>query len=169
MDADNKKYLICLISFMLVMGTIPIAYGATEDSLLITFDPDGDVDIDVNLSNYSFGGVLSGVWSNTTGSVFLLYNNGTVAMDTQIKSNATTDEGNMTLNETGEPYELDNFTLYTDGFDADAYITTTYGANFDDDLDVGASKGFDLCLYIGNLSANHSQQTTTIYFQGTQQ
>ena len=62
----------------------------------------------------------------------------------------------------------DNYSFYTDGFDTDAYITTAYGANFDLSLAAQGSKTFDLCLNLGNLSGNHSAQTTTIFFQGTQ-
>ena len=73
----------------------------------------------------------------------------------------------MTLDINGDPQE-DNYSFYTNGFDVDAYITTAYGADFDTALAATASKTFDLHLDLGNISANHSAQTTTIFFQGTQ-
>ena len=164
---DKKILFAVLVTAMMVISTTHVVLAATEDSVIITFDPDGDIDIDVSLANYSFGSVISGLWTNTTGGTFTLFNNGTVSMNTQIKSNATTDEGNMTLDIDGNP-PMDNYSFYTIGFDNDDYITTAYGVNFDLSLSASDSKTFDLGLNLGNLSANHTVQTTTIYFQGNQ-
>jgi hypothetical protein len=140
---------------------------ADEDSMGITFDPDGVVDIDVSTPEYGFGSVQVGTWENTTGSTFTLYNNGTVPMDTQIKSNATTDSTQMALDTNGGP-GADAYSLYTDGLDSDGYITTAYGGDFDSALSASGSKGFDMCLNIGSsLSSNFTAQRTTIYFQGS--
>ena len=163
----SRKIYVLIISAIFIAGTTPLVLAASEDSVIITFDPEGDIDIDVSLANYSFGSVISGLWTNTTGGTYTLFNNGTVSMNTQIKSNATTDEGNMTLDTDGNP-PMDNYSFYTIGFDNDDYITTAYSANFHLSLSASDSKTFDLGLNLGNLSANHTVQTTTIYFQGNQ-
>ena len=142
--------------------------AVTEDNVIITFDPDGDIDIDISPAGYNFSSVLATEWSNSTGNAFTLYNNGTVAMDTRIKTNATTDEGNMTLDAAGTPGQ-DEYSIETKGFDSDGFLDSSYVGDFDSALSPNDTKGFDICILIGtNLSANHSWQTTTITFQGTQ-
>jgi hypothetical protein len=89
-------------------------------------------------------------------------------MDTQIKTNATTDEADMSLNDTGMPPGVDEYAIYIEDLDFPGYLNTTYSVEFDQSLAAGDSKTFDICLLLGvNLSANHSWQTTTIYFQGS--
>lgn len=162
----KKIVLICLISAMWITTLTPIVL-ADETSISITFDPDGSVDIDVTPKSYAFGVIQAGDWKNTTGSTFTIYNNGTIAMDTQIKSNASTDSTQMTLDIDGNP-GTDAYSIFTDNLDTDGYITTAYGADFDSALLGGGSKGFDLHLNIGDyLSSNFTTQTTTIYLQGS--
>jgi len=49
------------------------------------------------------------------------------------------------------------------------YLETAYGVEFEQGLLPAGNKGFDINLLIGvNLSANHTTQYTTIYFQGSQ-
>ena len=88
---DKKIGFSILVSFIILAATTPMVLAATEDTVIITFDPQGDIDIDVNLSDYNFSSVVAGIWSNTTGGTFTLYNNGTIPMDTEIRTNATTD------------------------------------------------------------------------------
>ena len=110
------------------------------------------------------------MWSNTTGGAFTIYNNGTIPMDTQIKTNATTDppgSGDMSLNASGVAPGQDEYAIYIDGLDVENYLTTDYGLEFDTMLMPDDSKTFDICLLLGNLSANFTWQTTTIYFQGS--
>jgi hypothetical protein len=164
----NKKIGISiLISLILFTFTSPIILAATEDTVIITFDPDGDIDIDVNLSYYNFSSVVAGIWSNTTGGTFTLYNNGTIPMDTQIRSNASTDEGDMDLNQSGIAPQQDEYAIYIEGLDFENYVNSSYTIEFDQGLNPNDSKTFDICLLLGNISANHSWQTTTIYFQGS--
>ena len=166
---EIRKICVLVISTMLLATFTPLVLAATEDSVIITFDPDGDIDIDVSLPSHNFTAVLANTWSNTTGSTFILYNNGTVAMDTQIKTNATTDEGDMSLNASGVAPVQDQYAIYIEGLNTSNYITTAYDQELGDNMFPSGSDGFDICLLIGtNLSANHSWQTTTIYFQGTQ-
>jgi len=167
-----KKIYVVLVTSIIVAAFTPLVLAASEDSVIITFDPNGDIDIDVSLASYAFGGVNANSWRNTTGGTFTLYNNGTVAMDTQIKTNATTDPagaGSMSLNASGVPPGTDKYAIYINGLDVGNYLTTAYSLEFDQGLLPADSKTFDICLRLGtNLSANFSSQTTTIYFQGSQ-
>lgn len=165
---NMKKILLAgLISAMLVSALIPIAMAATEEGITITFDPSGTIDIDVGPNSYAFGAADANSWTNSTGSTFTLYNNGTTSMDTQIKTNATTDSSSMTLDPDGVSIAADNYSLYTTGLDTDAYITTSYSAEFDAALASSGSTGFDLDIRLADISQDWSQQTTTIYFQGS--
>jgi len=61
------------------------------------------VNIDVSPKTYNFTTIQTGAYKITTGSTFTLYNNGTVPMDTQFKTNATTDSTDLNLDEDGNP------------------------------------------------------------------
>jgi len=166
---EIKKVNVLLVTTMILAAFTPLVMAATTDDLIITFDPDGDIDIDVNISAYNFSKVQANSWTNTTGGTFTLYNNGSVAMDTRIKTNASTDEGDMDLNATGTPPQQDEYAIFIEGLDSELYLESAYNAYFDTVLLPQDSKTFDVCLRIGiNLSANHSWQTTTISFEGSQ-
>ena len=164
----NKKIGCCiLVSLIIIAAASPLVLAASEDTVIITFDPDGDIDIDVNLSFYNFSSVVAGIWSNTTGGTFTLYNNGTIPMDTEIRTNASTDEGDMNLNESAVPPQQDEYAIYIEGLDFENYVNSSYTIDFDQGLNPNDSKTFDICLLMGNISTNHSWQTTTIYFRGS--
>jgi hypothetical protein len=165
---DNKLLFVLLVTFIMIATTTPIVLAASEDNVIITFDPNGDIDIDISLARYNFSIITAGMWANSTGGAFTLYNNGTVPMNTQIRTNATTDETDMSLNATGVPPTTDEYAIYIEDVDFPNYLTTAYGTIFDQGLASSDSKTFDICLYLGvNLSANYSWQTTTIYFRGS--
>ena len=164
---EKKIGFSILVSFILLAATTPMVLAATVDTVIITFDPQGDIDIDVNLSEYNFTSVVAGIWSNTTGGTFTLYNNGTIPMDTEIRTNATTDEGDMSLNESDIPPQMDEYAIYIEGLDFEDYVNSSYIIEFDQGLNPSDSKTFDICLLLGNISTNHSWQTTTIYFRGS--
>ena len=165
---DSKLLFALLITFILIATTTPIVLAASEDYVIITFDPEGDIDIDISLATYNFSVAGAGMWTNSTGGAFTLYNNGTVPMSTQIKTNATTDETDMSLNASGVPPATDEYAIYIEDVDSPDYLTTAYAHVFDTSLGSSDSKTFDICLFIGvNLTANYSWQTTTIYFQGS--
>jgi hypothetical protein len=166
---EIKKINVILVTTMILAAFTPLVMAATTDDLIITFDPDGDIDIDVNISAYNFTKVQANSWTNTTGGTFTLYNNGSVAMDTRIKTNASTDEGDMNLNESAIAPQQDEYAIYIEGLDLQQYLNDSYIQYFDTQLLPQDSKTFDVCLRIGiNLSANHSWQTTTISFEGSQ-
>ena len=162
-----KKIYGILIIVMILAGFTPIVWAATEDTVIITFDPDGNIDIDISYSSYNYSVVPANSWKNTTGGYFTLYNNGSVPMTTQIKTNATTDEADMSLNDSGMPPNTDEYAIFIEDLDLPNYLNTSYFV-FDTGLNAIDSKTFDICLLLGtNLSANHSWQTTTIYFRGS--
>lgn len=170
---EIRKIYVFIVSVIVIGAlTTPLVLAATEDSVIITFDPQGDIDIDVNLSSYNFSTVQANAWANTTGNMFLLWNNGTVSMNTEIRTNDTTDEGDMGLNISTAPPGTDQYAIYIkDLNNFDQYVNNTYGfyGNYSINLLPNDNDGFDICLLIGtNLSANHSWQTTTIYFRGWQ-
>ncbi|KYK21398.1 hypothetical protein AYK21_04850 [Thermoplasmatales archaeon SG8-52-2] len=164
---DKKIGFSILVSFIMLAATTPMVFAATVDTVIITFDPEGDIDIDVNLSEYNFTSVVAGIWSNTTGGTFTLYNNGTIPMDTEIRTNASTDEGDMNLNESDIPPQMDEYAIYIEGLDFQNYLNSSYTIDFDQGLNPSESKTFDICLLLGNISTNHSWQTTTVYFRGS--
>ncbi len=166
-ERNKKTVFSILVSLILIVATSPMVLAATEDTVIITFDPDGDIDIDVNLSFYNFSSVVAGIWSNTTGGTFTLYNNGTIPMDTEIRSNASTDEGDMDLNQSGVAPQQDEYAIYIEGLDFENYVNSSYTIEFDQGLNPSDSKTFDIGLLLGNISTNHSWQTTTIYFRGS--
>ena len=81
----NRKIYAFLVSAMIISAITPLVMAATEDNVHITFDPDGQIDIDVSPASYAFGSSQADAWTNSSGSYFTLYNNGTVSMDTQIQ------------------------------------------------------------------------------------
>jgi len=166
-----KKIYGILITLIILAGFTPLVWAATEDTVIITFDPDGNIDIDISYSSYNYSTVYANTWANTSGGYFTLYNNGSVPMDTEIKTNSTTDpvgSGQMSLNASGVPPSTDEYAIYIEDLDFPGYLTTAYGIDFDQSLNPLDSKTFDICLLLGlNLSANFSWQTTTIYFQGS--
>ena len=166
---DKKKILLVgLISAMLVSALTPIVMAATEEGITITFDPSGNIDIDVSPNSYDFGAASANSWTNSSGSTFTLYNNGSTSMDTQIKTNASTNSGNMTLDPDGTAISADNYSLYAKAnLGSPGYITTSYSADFDTNLAKDGSKGFDLGLELADISQDWGQETTTVYFQGS--
>jgi hypothetical protein len=167
----SNKVFAFIVAATIIAAFTPIVMAVTEDSVVITFDPEGAIDIDVHPASYAYGDVMAGKWANTTATYFTLYNNGSIAMDTQVKSNASTDSNDMYLYTPGAAGEapLDNYSLITNGLGVDGYMATAYGTDNDSGLASMDSKTFGINLRIGvNLSVNHSDQTTTIFFQGSE-
>ena len=66
-----RKIFVLIIATMVAVTT-PLVLAASEDSVIITFDPDGDIDIDISLASYNFSSVQANDWSNSTGGTFTL-------------------------------------------------------------------------------------------------
>ena len=171
---EIRKITVFIVVVMILIAFTPLVFGASEDTVLITFDPDGDIDIDIAPETlYNFSSVLANAWANTTGETFLVWNNGTVSMDTQIQTNTSTEEGDMSVNGTGAAPGQDEYGINITGLSTvwpvNTWVHEAYGNEIDQSLGPGSSNTFDINLRIGtSLSANHSYQTTTINFTGTQ-
>ncbi len=165
--SDTKKILFAWLVSMLWLSVLTPMVLADETSISVTFDPDGGIDIDVSPKTNAFGSVQAGSYKKTAASYFTLYNNGTVPMDTQFKSNATTDSMELALDNDGSP-AVDSYSLQTIGLSADGYITNAYAAALDSALAADGTQGFDLNLTMGTtLTTNFTLQRTTIYIQGS--
>ena len=165
-ETSQKILVFIFIVFTGIATVMPLVW-ADETGISVTFDPDATIYIDVTPKVYDFGSVQAGQWKNSTGSTFTLYNNGTISIDTQIKTNATTDSTQLTLDADGSP-TTDAYSFRTYGLDSDQYITTGYAGDVDTALGGGVSKGFDLSFNLGiSLTQNFTTQRTTIYLLGS--
>ena len=164
---EVRKLSVIIMALMFFASTTPLVLALHEDTLVITFDPDGDIDINVDVTAYNFSTVNVNAWENTTGELFTLYNNGTLPMDTEIRADNSS-EGDMTINGTGAPPATDEFAIYIEDLDFPHYLNDSYVDDFDTALASNGYKSFDVCLLLGtNLSANHSWQTVNISFRGS--
>jgi hypothetical protein len=165
--SDTKKILFAWLVSLLWLSVLTPIVVADETSISVTFNPEGTIDIDVSPKTYNFTTIQAGAWKNTTGSYFTIYNNGTVPMDTQFKSNATTDSAALSLDNDGNPGS-NAYSFRTSGLDADDYITNAYAADLDSAIAQHGTKGFALCLRMASsLTQNFSYQRTTVYLQGS--
>jgi hypothetical protein len=165
--SDIKKILFAWLVSMLWLSILTPIVLADETSISATFDPDGVVDIDITPKTYNFGTIQVNAWKNTTADYFTIYNNGTLSMDTQFKTNATTDSTSLTLDDDGAPGN-NAYSFRTNGLDTDGYITAAYAAEQDTGIAAGANKVCGLCLKMGSsISQNWTSQRTTIYLQGS--
>ena len=168
---EIRKIYVILVAVMMLSISVPLVFGATTDNVRIYFDPQGDIDIDVSLASYNFTGFVADNWKNTTSNTFLLWNNGSVSMDTQIQTNDSTDEGQMWLNMSGVSPITNQYAFKTINLGTvDKFLNNTYGAEgyYSQNLASNDNDPFDLGLLLGtNITSNWSWQTTTIYFQGS--
>jgi len=164
---EIKKIFVFVIAGVLI-STVPLVLAATEDTLVISFDPEGDIDIDVNNATYNFSTIDANTQEATTGNWFTLYNNGTIAMDTQVNCSNTTDTRQMVLNESGVAPTQDQYAIYIYDLDTPAWLNQTLSVEHDTSLNPNDNKQFDIALLIGdNLSSNWSWQEVTLWFRGT--
>ncbi len=171
MGCNKEKTKEIIIAFLIVtifLSTfmLPISIAA-DDTIHVTFDPTGSVSLDVSPQTLNFSTVTAN-GNEESGTTFTLYNNGTIAMQTDCDTNATTDEGDLTLDADGSPtedtYSL-RFTSTTMDGD-DAYITDA-GVTLDNSLSASGSDTFKITIYLGPISTDHGWQTTTVNFTGT--
>jgi hypothetical protein len=163
-----KKIFVFLIASLLIT-TVPLVMAVSEDNVVISFNPYGDIDIDVDHTTYNFTTIYAATTKDSGASEFTLYNNGTIDMDTDINCSATSE--NMHLNETTSAPQTDEYAIYVNTTLTNPnWLNHTYEtmqADYDTSLSPNDNKAFGMTLRIGtNLSANHSWQTVTVYFRG---
>jgi hypothetical protein len=166
LSSNAKKIMLAVLISMIWITTLtPVVFAATIASIKVDFDPNGAIDIAVSPKTKNFGTVLAGAWSNSSASEFSIFNNGTMPMDAQFKTNATS-SGGMVLGTTATP-GADQYSLHVDSLNVtNTYITTSYVelATF---IEPNAHRHFELCLKMGSsITSNWSAQTTTVYLQG---
>ena len=169
-DKIKRLVLISLVVTMIVSAITPPIMAA-DDTIHVTFDPEGDVSLEVSPTNCNFSTVDANT-SEEIGFDFTLYNNGTIPMQTDCETNVTTDEGDLECDGNGGNTADDFFCLqFTDTtMDGDdSFISNSSGAQttLDNSLLAGGSDTFRITIHLSNLSANHSWQTTTINFTGS--
>jgi len=167
---EIRKISVFIIAALMIGALItPLVLAATEDNVVITFDPDGDIDINVDAATYNFTTSQANAWDNTTASYFTCYNNGTVAMDVEVNASEHSNEGDMWLNESTSAPSQDEYAIYIKGFTPGGYVNSSYTYEHETGILPDDNTQFGISLLIGtNLSANHSWQTVTVYFRGTQ-
>lgn len=170
----NKKRIksllvICLIIAILTTAVSPIVLGgAHDDTVVVTFDPTGDIALEVWPATATFGSVTFSTSDNgpTEGAGdtdYTLYNNGTLAADIYIFSNTTTDGGEMTLDNAGAP-SADEYSLDITGTNV-KQITNT-NASWSADLAASGTITFGIDLNLGSGTQDWGAQTTTINVTG---
>lgn len=168
----TKKLSVIILGIIAVIAilTPPISMAATEDTIHVTFNPEGAIDLGVSPNTLNFS-TVSAETSEESSTTFTLYNNGSIAMKTYCESNTTTDEGDLTLDDDGSPAE-DYFSLqFTTASNLDGnteyipYLPSQ--VTLDNSLSAEDSETFKITIHLGAISTNHSWQTTTVNFTGT--
>ena len=171
----KKILMIGAIVIMMLFATfspipISIVKAATTDTIEITFDPQGNISIDVSPNNYNFSSFWSYSNESTTGTYFTMWNNGTI--DNMVTTIQITDSpADLTVDEDSPPVADDNYALYLIGGDAsgiDNWILESTTIQLDSDLDRAGTKTFGFTLYMSNITANHTWQSMNLTLTGSQ-
>ena len=165
--------MIGIVVSMMLFATfspipISIVKAETTDTIQITFDPQGNISIDVSPDNYNFSTFWSYSNESTTGTYFTMWNNGTVDnMQTNIQ--ITDSPADLTVDEDSSPTADDNYALYLIGGDAsgiDNWVLESTTIQLDSDLDRAGTKTFGFTLYLSNITANHTWQSMNLTLTG---
>lgn len=165
----NNKIVILLVGTMLVTAITPVVLAGPQANIKVTFNPTGTVDLDVFPDNASFGSVVfesANNWPTEGGTdtSYTLYNNGTVAADVYIFSNATTDSGSMSLDIDGASIPVDGYSLDVTG--SEAKQIAIVNASWINALAASGTATFGLNLDLGAGSEDWVAQTTRINITG---
>lgn len=141
--------------------------AATTDTIVVTFDPSGNISIEVYPPTYDFGSMYAVSNESTTADYFTIWNNGTTDnMVTDIR--ITGSPAAFTIDPDSIPIGNDNYALRVlqGSVSAAPWVTEAGYTEIDSDIDLTGSDDFGLNLYISNITADHAQQTLTITLQG---
>ena len=162
----GKLLVTILIITLVITAIISPGIMALEDTITVTFNPTGGVTLDVAPEVFNFSTVTSNANEETADS-FILYNNGTMDMQTTCNTNSST--LNLTLDADGTPAS-DNFSLRftsaTNFEGDDAYIPTASSVTLNNSLAPDASDSFKITIYLGVITVDHPWQNTTVNFTG---
>jgi hypothetical protein len=156
-----KKLLAMLIAISMAAVFAPMA-SADSDVILVTLTPGATADVYVNQTTWSPTATL-GNWEATSATWGLVQNNGTVAVDVDVKAE---DTASWTL---AGAAAADTFVLEILGDNA---ITLTTGdQTWEDPLEAngvgGYQESFGLNVTMPTSSSTNTAQTTNITFTST--
>ena len=164
--------MIGLVLFLMVFATCaPMSitvWAGTTDTITLTFDPMGNISIEVAPESYDFGTIWASSGKPTASNYFTIWNNGTINnMDTDIL--ITDDPDDLAVNETAPPGGVDYYSLLVlqGSVSAAPWVKESDWSDLDSDIDMGGTDNFGLCLYISNISQNWTQQTMVVTLMGT--
>ena len=143
-------------------------FAATSDMITITFDPQGNVSIDVAPDTYNFTQVWAYQNDSTTEHYFTLWNNGSAEnMLTEIR--ITSKPAGLVTDNNSVPDGDDEYSLKViQGSVSDApWIPQSTYVQLDDDLDTTGDDTFGLSLYLSNITTNLTWQTINITLRGS--
>ncbi len=173
---DAKKILIiCLVIFTMVFATFApiskIVLAGTTDTVTLTFDPMGNVSIDIQPYSYAFGSVWANASKQTNNNYFTIWNNGSIdncVVDAQVTTDALglNNAVGATGTQTDDTYSL---RIRRGTVTNSTYISEHYWAQVSSALDRGAagSQNFGFRLTISNITSNITSQTVVVTFRGT--
>ena len=168
----RKILLICLVMSLVLLApfapTTITVFAATSDTITITFDPQGNISIDVDPGTYNFTQVWAYQNDSTTEHYFTMWNNGTTdGMLTEVR--ATTSPAGLSNDNNSVPDGDDEYALnvtqgtveYTLWVPEHTYVT------LDTDLDRSGTETFGLNLYLSNITTNLTWQTLVLTLRGS--
>ena len=173
MGCNEKVKKLIIVSFFVTLVVIAVGpqtgMGATKEVINVSFDPTGTIDLDVKPETINYSTVENGTTEDSPS--LTLYNNGTIGMDTDINTSATTDpdgSGDLTLDENGQPGE-DYFSLKVvdTTFDGNDNWITAAGVELDNSLAGSTSGTFEVQITQGPISVDHGWQTIDVKLTGT--
>jgi len=165
-EGISRILKICLVLCMLVLAFVSppdIMKVSAGNTVTVTFNPDGNVSLNVWPATYDFATIYANSSKATTATYFTIQNNGTVNgmyTDAQITSGAAA----MSLYDgvcidAGDNY----YSINASGaISNNTFLHTSEARNFDDNLAKGSTKTFGLTLYISNLTTNLTARTVVI-------
>jgi hypothetical protein len=163
------SFIITLLIFVAFAPLPSTVYAATTDTIDITFDPEGNVSIEVSPTSYAFGTVWAGDSKPTsTHSYFTIWNNGTIDnMFTDIRiSNGAAD---LSLDDDSVP-SSDNYysiRVLQGSVSENPWLATT-NRDLDGDLDRSGSDNFGLRVYIAEITQDWNSQSVEITLTAAQ-
>lgn len=175
-DANMKIKKILMIALVISILSIasfsPISItvlAGTTDTITITFDPQGNISLDVFPEEWN----LSIVWSysneSTTNNYFTLWNNGSVDMQTDIQ--ITTSPADLYLDYNNTPTADNYYGLNLTGATISGrnhWVQETAAIQLDSNIVASASVTFGFTFYLSNITANHTWQTLVVTLTGSQ-
>jgi len=161
---------ICLVLSMLVLAFVSppnIMRVSGNDTITVTFDPDGNVSLDVWPATWAAGTVYANSSKATTAAYFTLANNGTVnGMYTDIKVTSGAAAMNIYDGQCIDVGKNDYYSINASGtISNQTFIHTGEYRNIDDNLAKGSTKTFGLTIYLSNLTTNLTGRTVVITLQ----